>query len=120
MCSAEYTQSWRQRNPIRASYLNLKNNAKRRGKEFTLTFAEFQQFAVKNQIVYGKKRTADTWSIDRVNPELGYSVDNIQRLTLSQNTAKRWVDIRAFEYFEDYTKARVKPVNKPIYTNSPF
>lgn len=120
MCSAEYTKSWRKTNPIRASYLNLKNNAKRRGKEFDLSFAEFQEFAVKNQIVYGKKRTADTWSIDRVNPDKGYSIDNIQPLTLSDNSRKRWEDVRTLEFFEDYSQARIKPINKPNYSDSPF
>jgi len=118
--SSEAVRKWRENNPIRAAYLNLKNNAKRRGKEFLLTFEQFEKFAVNYTISYGKKRNKDTWSIDRIDPTKGYSIDNIQLLTLQKNSEKQWVDIRSFEFSDDYTFARVKQNRQPVYTDSPF
>lgn len=118
--STERVRKYRANNPIRATYYNLKNNAKRRNKDFQLTFEEFGEFATKYQINYGKKRTKDTWSIDRVDPSKGYSIDNIQPLTLSENSEKRWSDMRVFEFTNDYTAARIKVKTVPNYTDIPF
>ena len=100
--------------------MNLKNNAKRRGKEFLLTLEQFTDFATCYQINYGKKRTKDTWTIDRIDPDRGYSIDNIQPLTLSANSEKRWTDVRVFEFTNDFKNARVKIKSKPNYTDVPF
>jgi hypothetical protein len=120
--STEKTRRWRESNPIRAAFLNLKNNAKRRGKEFLLSFEEFCEFASKNKIVYGKKRNKDTWSIDRIDSSKGYSIDNIQLLTLAENSKKQHFEyeFRVFEFTEDYQNARIKRNRKHEYSDSPF
>jgi hypothetical protein len=63
-------------------------NAKRRGKEFTLTLKQFEEFC--NKTGYDEKKgiTADSLTVDRIKDHLGYSVDNIQAITLSENVKK--------------------------------
>jgi hypothetical protein len=73
---------------MRAAFQNLKSNAKRRGKTFELTFAEFKQFATNTNYMFGKGRKAESFHIDRKNETKGYSSDNIQVLTNSQNVKK--------------------------------
>lgn len=48
------SKAWREKNPVHDAYLNLKSNAKRRGKYFDLTLAQFKQFCVKTK--YMKKK----------------------------------------------------------------
>lgn len=118
--NTEKTRAYRQAHPIRAAYLNLKHNARRRGKEFSLTLEEFETFARKIILHYGKKRDCNTWSIDRIDPRRGYSLDNIQTLTLSENTRKQHSDRRIFEFTDNYQGARIKPAAVYDHSNSPF
>jgi hypothetical protein len=60
-------------------------NAKRRGKEFTLTFDEFKEFCMKTGYDEKKGKSSDSLSIDRIESSNGYSKDNIRAITLSDN-----------------------------------
>lgn len=80
---------WRANNPMRSSYKNLKDNAKRRGKEFTLTFEQFSKFAIEVNLIGKSGRHAEAYTVDRVDNEKGYTIDNIQMLTKSENSSKR-------------------------------
>lgn len=79
---------WREKNPIKASYNNLKANAKKRKKPFHLTLEEFTKFAVKTEYIIKKGHTKTAYQIDRKNPYMGYFVWNIQVLTCSENISK--------------------------------
>lgn len=81
-------RQYRERNPIRSSYTNLKCNSKRRGIEFSLTFEEFEQFCQQTEYIKGVGKKKDSYSIDRIDPTKGYTIDNIQVLTLSENSKK--------------------------------
>ena len=71
-------------------YFNaLRSNAKRRGKEFTLTFEQFKQFCKETDYINKKGRLAHKYSIDRIKSYLGYSIDNIQIMTVSENSTKK-------------------------------
>jgi hypothetical protein len=87
-CSTCRSQQSRQRNPIRYAYNNLKANAKRRGKEFTLTLSEFTYFCIQYDYIQGKGKTKTSFSIDRMENDKGYTKDNIRILTLSDNSKK--------------------------------
>jgi hypothetical protein len=84
-------QRWRKANPLRYAYQNLKGNAKRRGKVFDLTFDEFKQFAVKTEYIGKKGRTAESYHVDRIDPARGYTINNIQVLTNSENMRKHMI-----------------------------
>jgi hypothetical protein len=79
----------REKYPLKYIYDTVKANAKRRGKEFTLTFDEFKEFCMKTGYDEKKGKTPDSLSIDRREPLNGYSKDNIRAITLSDNTKVR-------------------------------
>lgn len=74
--------------PERYAYQRLKANAKRRGKAFDLTLAEFRQFSTATGYTKGAGRSATCYHVDRIDPTRGYTRDNIQRLTNRQNRLK--------------------------------
>lgn len=73
---------------IKASYYNLRGNAKRRNKEFDLTLEQFREFCIRTEYHLGKGKTKTSYSIDRIDDNKGYTLDNIRILTLSENTQK--------------------------------
>lgn len=75
--------------PVRYTYNALKNNAKRREKEFSISLEYFRQFCEDTGYMNGKGRRPDALSIDRIDSSKGYIPGNIQVLTLSQNGAKQ-------------------------------
>lgn len=81
-------QRWRANNPIKAAFVQLRDNAKRRRKEFTLTLEEFTSFCMATTYLDGKGRERQCLTIDRIDPSKGYTFDNIQPLTCSENTIK--------------------------------
>ena len=74
--------------PIEYTYYVLKNNAKRRGKIFDLTLADFVSFCKNNNYIEKKGVTKKKLHIDRIDATKGYSIDNIQVLTCSENSSK--------------------------------
>lgn len=79
---------WRAKNPEKAAYNNLKSNAKRRGKFFDLTFDQFKEFCQSTEYIKRKGRKANCIHVDRIDENKGYTEDNIQALTNSQNIRK--------------------------------
>lgn len=79
----------RKANPMRCTYTNLKANAKRRGHAFDLTYEQFQQFCIATDYIAGKGRTKESYSIDRKDSTKGYTLDNIQRMSVSENSRKK-------------------------------
>lgn len=76
-------------NPLREIFRNLKKSAKRRGIKFTLTFEQFKEFDRQTGLAksYGKGR--ENMTVDRINPERGYEIDNIRALTYVENCRRR-------------------------------
>lgn len=84
----EITKAYRQRNPMRYAFLNLRSNAKRRGVPFELTFEDFSTFAVEVDYLYWKGISKKAYHIDRIDPNKGYLKDNIQLMTNEANIKK--------------------------------
>lgn len=93
LCPKHAMKAWRAANPEKAAYSILRNNARRRGKTFKLTFEEFLEYNAKTRYTELKGIGADDQTIDRVRNEIGYQADNIQPLSLSANAAKGWKPI---------------------------
>lgn len=91
-CHRHHAQHQKETNPVGYFYSHLKQNAKRRGKEFKLTLEEFKQFCEETNYIELKGKTAKSASIDRIDPTKGYEIGNIQILSLSDNSKKMHQD----------------------------
>jgi len=91
-CLTCVKRKYREKYPLKYIYDTIKTNAKRKRKEFTLTFDEFDCFCKKTGYDKFKGITADCLSIDRIKANEGYHVWNIQAITVSQNIKKRFDD----------------------------
>ena len=87
-CQMHKARLWKLRNPARYSFGKLRFSAKRRGKDFTLTFAEWLVFWEENNLAEYRGRQGCCLQVDRIDPHRGYSLGNIQAITCSENTAK--------------------------------
>jgi hypothetical protein len=66
----------------------LRGNAKKRNKEFLLTLDQFKQFCNDTGYLEKKGKNGSSLSIDRIDAKGPYSINNIQALTLRENTIK--------------------------------
>lgn len=106
-CSTCRSRQTRERDPIRASFVWLRNNAKRRGKVFTITLAYFRRFCYRTKYMKGKGRSADSYTVDRIIEELGYIPGNLQVL-------KNGANVRKYLNYDWQTEeARVVTVGRP-------
>lgn len=69
--------------PIKYVYQNLKDRAKQRPKEFTITLEEFRIWCYENDFVPGRGD-----SVDRIENAEGYHLYNIQKMSLLDNIKK--------------------------------
>jgi len=88
LCHPCRNKKRRNADPVRTSYENLKFNATRRDKPFTITLAYFRKFCYRTDYMQGKGRTADSYTVDRIKEWLGYVPGNIQKLKNGDNTRK--------------------------------
>ncbi len=90
------------RRPVEVAYRQLKSNAKRRGKPFSISVAYFSAFCFKTKLLIGRGKTGESLSVDCIIEELGYVEGNLQPLTLAANTAKsneyRKIKKREYDY----------------------
>lgn len=75
-------------NPVAYAFAKLRWNAKRRGHQFTLTIEQFDQFCTWTNYIALKGKHGAALSIDRIRAHEGYTADNIQVLTLAENSRK--------------------------------
>jgi hypothetical protein len=87
-CSTCRYKKWREKNPVKYAYLNLKHNAKKRDILFTITFEEFKQWCSKVKYIGFTGRSAESLTIDRRHNDIGYHIDNIQVMEKSKNIKK--------------------------------
>lgn len=87
-------------NPLRYWFDVLRQNAKRRKKDFTLTIEEFKIFCDNTGYLELKGKNAGGYTIDRRKDSIGYTFENIFVLTNSQNSRKRFIDLKLkFGYY---------------------
>lgn len=96
-CSKHRHRYNKHNNPIKYTYDALRSNAARRNKFFDLTIKEFRLFCEETGYMKLKGKTASSASIDRKNPDLGYTYSNLQVLTLSQNSSKAHSDAAGYD-----------------------
>lgn len=111
--STKQTRSWKQRNPLRYAYQTLKDNAKRRGKEFALTIDEFAQFCYRYKYLGKKGRESDGYGVDRRDESKGYTLDNMCIKRNGNNTKK-------FKLYEWRTKQAQVVTYEEDESENPF
>jgi len=99
LCCRCHMKLWRARNPMRAAYHALKHGAKSRKIKFTITFDDFKEICTNTGYLAGRGQSPSDLHMDRINPNRGYEVDNLQVLTCSENSRKgateRWVTLKS-------------------------
>jgi hypothetical protein len=92
-CNACKRKRWRVNNPFHYMYSELKRSAKRRGIYFYLHRGEFIQFCLENSLYRNSgKFTADSLTVDRIDNNLGYYLQNLQVISNRENSAKKHTD----------------------------
>lgn len=87
-CHKHHHEHRKEKNPLSYWYAQLRRNAKRRGKKFTITLADFKEFCDKTGYLEKKGRGAGKITVDRVINELGYIPGNLQPLEHCENVRK--------------------------------
>jgi hypothetical protein len=89
-CSRCRSRNFRRDHPAMAHYLDLKNRARQRGHEFTITF-EYYYKTVWLDSGYAERhgKTKECLSVDRLKNNLGYVPGNLNVLTVSENARKQ-------------------------------
>lgn len=105
-CGKHKSQVYRAKYPIRATYNTLKMNARRRGKEFTITLFEFNELILDTGYVEARGRLKDSLTIHRVVEEIGYVSGNLSVRTNEDN----------LKAYNDFIRAR-KNTEGDIVTN---
>ena len=80
---------FRENHPVQYFFNKLKQRARERGHEFSLTLEEFRMFFEQKGDRMGK--TKDCLSFDRINPNEGYHAGNLRVITVSENIRRRFV-----------------------------
>lgn len=88
------------RDIFKRTYQVLKMNAKRRGKEFGITFEYFKEMCLNTGYTEGKGVLKDSLTIDRKKNELGYIEGNLRVITKSLNSIKgiNPIDVQGIYY----------------------
>ena len=92
LCLSCRQRKFKERSPFAYHFNALRCNAKRRGKELSLTIEQFTAFAIEHRLIDSQGNKNPRLSIDRIDQARGYHLDNIQVLTVSENSRKRFVD----------------------------
>lgn len=80
-------------NPVAYTYNTTKQNAKRRGKVFSLSLGYFQELCLETGYLENKGRTSTAMSLDRINPTFGYIEGNVRVIAYGVNSGRSQDDI---------------------------
>jgi hypothetical protein len=102
--------------PILACYRAVENKARRRKIPFTLTYEYFEALCLRTGYHLDRGREGHELHLDRKNALLGYSDDNVQILTATQNCRKsRQEAYRTLDEWEGGDGYEQEATNKVTY-----
>lgn len=87
-CPKCASRRFKEAHPLKYSFIKLKARAKERGHAFTITYGYYERLAIQSGYAAGKGRSADSLSLDRIDPRRGYEPGNLQVITISENSRK--------------------------------
>lgn len=88
LCPKHYARKIKAIDPVQARYNQFRGNARKRGKEVTITLEEFRKFCDRTGYIIEKGKRGKRATIDRRCNAHGYHIWNIQLMTLSANSSK--------------------------------
>lgn len=88
LCSKHAKLLCRLRDPAKILFHEMRGNAKRRGKEWSLTLEQFRQIVSQQDYLDNRGCTRHCLHLDRIDNTRGYHIDNIQIITCGENVAK--------------------------------
>lgn len=88
LCYKHYWRKTRLRDPVYVRYNAFKKNALKRGKDFTITLEEFREFCQNTGYIIKPGKRGQNATVDRIDNNKGYHINNIQLLTNRQNVGK--------------------------------
>jgi hypothetical protein len=94
ICHKHISDKFKEDNPVKYVFKVTKNNAKRRGISFNITFEEFSAWCEEYDYIKLKGIYKNSMTIDRKRNDVGYTYENMQPMTNSNNVRKMWVDIK--------------------------
>lgn len=87
-CSRHRKIMEKERDPVGYAYRVTKQNARRRGKDWSITYEEWREFCARTGYHEKKGRGPGGASIDRIDARRGYSIDNIRIFDFVENSRK--------------------------------
>lgn len=96
LCNSCRMKKYAEENPLQYSYFNLRSNAKKRRKEFTITLDEFRVLCEQSGYLEGSGGGKMSLTIDRIINSIGYCKGNLRVITRSENSSKGTKDINPF------------------------
>ncbi len=88
LCSVCRSRQYRSNNSIKYAFHNLKRHAKQRGIRFQLTYPEFEAFCKRTGYHDKRGKSPEAMTVDRIKADQGYHINNIEMITMSENTSK--------------------------------
>jgi len=88
LCGKHHKELWRLNNPVHCAFDNLRASARKRKIEFVLTLEEFKSLVEPTRYMDDKGKTRFCLHIDRIDATKGYTFDNLQVLTCTENVLK--------------------------------
>lgn len=92
--SSVYNYAWRSKNPKAYILQNAKSRAKKKGFDFNLTVDDFEipdfcpVLGIPLELVWGEGTKDNKPSLDRIDPNKGYTKDNVQVISWRANNLK--------------------------------
>jgi hypothetical protein len=88
LCAKCKKSDYRERNPLRYAFENIRRSAQKRRIQFSLTLEEFEAFCKETNYLKLKGNGCGFMHVDRKDSTKGYSENNIQILEHSENCSK--------------------------------
>lgn len=101
-CHKHSKRHYRAKHFARYTFNALKQNAKRRKKEFTLTFEQFTEFCNQTGYLVQKGQAPGNYTIDRIDHTQGYTITNIRVLTHAENSRKGYWEKQGYQNEDHY------------------
>lgn len=88
LCHSHYRKKRKEIDPVYDRYNSFKSKAIQRGKPFEVTLEEFRKFCQETGYIVTKYCRGKNASIDRQDNSKGYSIDNMELMSLRDNIKK--------------------------------